>query len=36
MTMMSIARNYVELMMMRIQLAELIAPQDVASPAGDY
>ena len=30
-----IARNYVE-PVMRIQLAELIAPQDVASPAGDY
>ena len=30
-----IANNYVE-SVMRIQLAELIAPQDVASPAGNY
>ena len=30
-----IARNFVE-SVMRIQLAELIAPQDVASPAGYY
>ena len=29
-----IAKNYVE-SVMRIQLAELIAPQDVASPAGN-
>ena len=29
-----IARNYVE-SVMKIQLAELIAPQDVANPAGD-